>query len=103
MDFDLSDEQRAIVEAVRDFVRREVMPLEAEMMRRERAGQPEFPPDELAELRQKARRSGLWGIATPEEYGGADLDAMTQALVTIELARTFVPFSFSDADHNILL
>ncbi len=102
MDFDLSDEQRAIVEAVRDFVRREVMPLEAEMMRRERAGHPELGADELTELRQKARRSGLWGIGTPEAYGGADLDAMTQALVTIELARTFVPFSFGGAADNIL-
>lgn len=102
MDFGLTDEQRAIRSTVRDFVRRELVPLEQELMRRELAGERELPRAELRALREKARRSGLWGVATPPEYGGAGLDPVTQALVNIELGHTFVPFTFGGAADNIL-
>ena len=36
MDFSLSDEEKAIRETVRTFIRKEVMPLEDEVLRRER-------------------------------------------------------------------
>ncbi|MDQ3505353.1 MAG: acyl-CoA dehydrogenase family protein, partial [Actinomycetota bacterium] len=39
MDFGLTEEERAIRDTVREFVKREVMPLEAECLRRERAGE----------------------------------------------------------------
>lgn len=42
------------------------------------------------------------GVGTPTEYGGADLDPISQALVRIELCRTFVPFTFGGSADNIL-
>ena len=59
MDFALSDEERAIRDTVRTFVTREVMPLEAEVLRRERAHQPGLDRSELRlgealELRRQA-------------------------------------------------
>ena len=40
MDFSLSDEERSIRDTARDFIRKEVMPLEPEVLRRERAHLP---------------------------------------------------------------
>ncbi|WP_182545316.1 acyl-CoA dehydrogenase family protein [Halosaccharopolyspora lacisalsi] len=102
MDFSLSDTERDIRDWVRTFVQRELMPLESEVLRRERAGERGLPKEQLAQLRDKARQAGFWGVQTPEEYGGMDLSAVMAALIEIELGRTFVPFSFGGYADNIL-
>ncbi len=102
MDFSLSDEERQIRDWVRTFVQRELLPLEQEVLRRERAHQPGLTADELTELRQKAKKSGFWGVQTPPEYGGMGLSAIMTALLEAELGRTFVPFSFGGSADNIL-
>jgi alkylation response protein AidB-like acyl-CoA dehydrogenase len=102
LDFSLSDEQRAIRDTVRDFVRKELLPLEPEVLRRERTGQVGFGPDASRELQLKAKSFGFWGLGTPEEYGGMNLPAVDQALITAELGRTFIPFAFGGEADNIL-
>lgn len=102
MDFGLSDEQRAIRDTARDFITREVMPLEQELLRRERAHQPGLDRSELRELQLKAKKFGFWGLATPQEYGGMDLPAVVQSLIWTEIGRTFVPFRFGGEADNIL-
>ena len=102
MDFSLTDEQRAVRDTVRTFISREVMPLEQEVLRRERAHQPGLDRSELRELQLKAKKFGFWGLATPEEYGGMDLPAVLQSLIWTELGRTFVPFRFGGEADNIL-
>src|SRR6202012_3308944 len=56
----------------------------------------------LRDLQAKARRSGFWGVNTPEEYGGMDLGAVMSAILMMECGRTFVPFSFGGYADNIL-
>lgn len=103
IDFSLSDEQRAVRDWVRTFVERELMPLENEVLRRERAGaDPGLNTDEVRELRALARKSDFWGVETPEEYGGMGLDPVTSALIEIELGRTFLTFKFGGEADNIL-
>jgi len=102
LNFALSDEQKAIRDTVREFVRKEIVPLEPEVLRRERAGQVGFEPDVYRELRLKAKSFGFWGLSTPDEYGGMNLAAVTQALITSELGRSFVPFAFGGEADNIL-
>jgi alkylation response protein AidB-like acyl-CoA dehydrogenase len=102
VDFALSEEQRAIRDTTREFVRRELMPLEQEVLRRERAGEPGLDPSVRRELQLKAKSFGFWGLSTPAEYGGMDLSAVDQALVTSELGRTFLPFVFGGEADNIL-
>ncbi|MFG1871113.1 acyl-CoA dehydrogenase family protein [Micromonospora arborensis] len=102
MDFSLTDEERAVRDTVRSFIRREVMPLEAEVLRRERAHQPGLDHSELRELQLKARKFGFWGLATGEEYGGMNLPAVLQSLIWTELGHTFVPFRFGGEADNIL-
>ncbi|GAA4536895.1 acyl-CoA dehydrogenase family protein [Amycolatopsis samaneae] len=102
MDFTLSVEEREVRDWVRTFVQRELVPLEQEVLRRERAGQPGITSDELRGLQLKAKESGFWGVLTPEEYGGMGLSAVMAALLEAELGRTFVQFRFGGSADNIL-
>ena len=102
MDFTLSTEQKEVRDWVRTFVRRELLPLEPEVLRRERAGEPGLTADELDALQHKAKDAGFWGVQTPTEYGGMGLPAIMTALLEVELGRTFVPFRFGGYADNIL-
>ncbi|MGW5266156.1 acyl-CoA dehydrogenase family protein [Microbispora sp. NPDC004025] len=102
MDFSLSPEELQIRDTIRAFVEREVMPLEPEVLRSERAGGPGLDPEVLNDLRLKAKKMGFWGINTPEEYGGAALGPVMSAIIAMEMGRTFVPFSFGGSADNIL-
>ncbi|AUS77218.1 acyl-CoA dehydrogenase [Actinoalloteichus sp. AHMU CJ021] len=102
MDLALTYEQQAVRNTVRDFVRKEVMPLEAEALRRERRGLPGLEQSELRELQQRAKAFGFWGLDTPTEYGGMGLPAVDQSLVWTETGRSFVPFRFGGSADNIL-
>ncbi|MBP2324179.1 alkylation response protein AidB-like acyl-CoA dehydrogenase [Kibdelosporangium banguiense] len=102
VDFSLTDEQREVRDWVRTFVRKEILPLEPEVLRRERTGRPGLEPSELRELQLKAKESGFWGVLTPEEYGGMNLGGVMAALLEAELGRSFVPFRFGGSADNIL-
>ena len=102
VDFSLSDEERQIRDTVRAFIEKEVMPLESDVLRNERTGRPGIERETLRELQAKARRSGFWGVTTPEEYGGMNLGAVMAAIIAMETGRTFVPFDFGGYADNIL-
>ena len=102
MDFSLTDEERAIRDTARQFITREVMPLEHEALLRERRHQPGLERSELRELQLKAKKFGFWGLSTPEEYGGMALPAVLQSLIWTEVGRTFVQFKFGGEADNIL-
>jgi len=98
----LTEEQKMVQETIRKFVEKELIPLENEVLRNEREGRPSLPQEKVKELQLKAKNAGFWGINTPSEYGGADLGQMMQAIVTMEISKTFVPFSFGGSADNIL-
>src|SRR5690348_17539993 len=83
MDFELSEEQRAIAATVRDFVVRELVPHEDLVERLDAV------PEELArEIRGKAIAAGLYAANFPAELGGGGLDALALTLVERELGWT---------------
>ena len=89
-----SDEARAqIVSLVRDFVRREVEPVAAELDREDRV--PHDLIDQMKEL-------GLFGITVPEEYGGLGLDYTTFAVIFEELSQGLMSLSGAIGTHHIL-
>jgi len=102
MDLTLTEEEREIREWVRTFVAKELVPLEPQVLERERAGERGITLEEVEALQAKARQSGFFGIQTPEEYGGMGLGAVMNALIEVELGRTFVPFKFGGEADNIL-
>ncbi len=81
---DLTEDQLAIAEAVREFVENEVYPVADEMEHRD-----EFPEKLVEQLKEM----GLFGLTVKEEYGGAGLDLMTYALTVVELARGWMSLS----------
>ena len=89
-----SAEARAqIVALVRDFVRREVEPVAAELDREDRV--PHDLIDQMKEL-------GLFGITVPEEYGGMGLDYTTFATIFEELSMGLMSLSGAIGTHHIL-
>ena len=81
---ELTEDQEAVVKAVREFVEQEVFPVADEMEHRD-----EFP-DKIVE---QFKEMGLFGLTIPEEYGGAGMDVMTYALVVAELSRGWMSLS----------
>src|SRR5690242_16886729 len=102
VDFSLTEEEKAIRDTARAFLRNEVLPLEQEVLRREREHRPGLEHAELVELQQKAKAFGFWGLSTPQEYGGMGLSAVMQSLIWTEVARSWVPFRFGGEADNIL-
>src|SRR3954453_8224147 len=102
MDLTLSDEEREVREWVRTFVRREIMPLEPDVLARERRHEPGLRAPELEGLQDKAKASGFFGVNTPAENGGMGPSALMTPLVEVELGRSFVPFRFGGDADNIL-
>lgn len=82
MNFDLTEEQRAIVETTHAFVENELYPHEAEV---ERTGV--LRRDLIEEIKEKAIAAGLYAANMPEEVGGAGLDTLTWLLYEKELGR----------------
>ena len=83
MDFALSHEQRLLVETVRDFIARELAPLEEEI---EQSGV--LDPAKAAAIFHKSRNLGLYGMAIPEAHGGGGLGAFDTMLVEEQFGRT---------------
>ncbi len=83
MDLALSDEQRMIVEMVRRFVAEEIVPLEDDLD----PDADELPAELLAPLVEKTKAMGLYGLDTPPEYGGPDIDLVTRSLIAIECSQ----------------
>src|SRR5919107_3118188 len=102
MDLSLTDEEREIRDWVRTFVTREIMPLEQTVLERERRNERGLTLEELRGLQARAKEAGFFGIQTPEEYGGMGLGAVMNALIEIELGRSFVQFRFGGDADNIL-
>ena len=83
MDFDLTDEQKMIVETVESFVAKELAPYEDEV---ERTGQ--VRPELASQIKEKSLAAGLYAANMPEELGGGGLDDLTLAMVERALGRT---------------
>ena len=91
MDFDLSEEQRMWQKAVHEFVAAEVRPKAREV-------------DETGEFNWQAVRKGaalgLLGLSIPEQYGGAEVDAVSAAIAIEELGWGCGSTALALAAHN---
>ena len=88
MDFGLSDEQEMIVRTVRNFVERELYPLEDEV---ERTGQ--VPREVGRDIQRKVKELGFYAPNMPAELGGGGLDRVTFTLLERELGRASMGLS----------
>ncbi len=76
MDYFPTEEQEMIIDTVRTFVQRELVPHEDEVEQLD-----DVPSELVEEIRQKALKAGIYAANMPEELGGGGLDNLTMAMV----------------------
>jgi isovaleryl-CoA dehydrogenase len=90
---ELSEEERAIVEVVRDFVNTAVKPVAQELEHSNTY--PEALIDTMKEM-------GIFGLAIPEPWGEARVSTPCYALVTEELARGWMTLAGAMGGHTVV-
>jgi acyl-CoA dehydrogenase len=102
MDFELPEEYRQLQALVETFVEQELLPLESNYLQREAAGEhAQLSPEELEKVHQACRNMGLWGLESPEEYGGSALPAIAMVGVNEALGYSALPFFFPPDAPNL--
>ena len=83
MDFTLTEEQRLLVETIREFVQRELKPLEEGV---ETNG---YLADEVAsKIQEKSKGLGLYAVNIPREFGGGGLSVLEWMMAEEQFGRT---------------
>jgi butyryl-CoA dehydrogenase len=93
MDFELTDEQQLIRDAVREFAEAEVTPIAAELDRDHR-----FP----YELLPKLAEMNLMGMPYPEKEGGAGADYVSYVIAIEEISRACASTGIIMSAHTSL-
>jgi alkylation response protein AidB-like acyl-CoA dehydrogenase len=89
----LSDVQTSILETVREFVDKEIIPHAQHLEHAD-----EYPADIVAGMQDM----GLFGLTIPEEYGGLGESLLTYALVVEQLSRGWMSISGIVNTHFIV-
>ena len=76
IDFELTEEHKAVRKMVRDFVTKEIIPNASKWDKEHRVDY---------ELTKKMGQLGILGICIPEKYGGSGLDYISLAIACEEL------------------
>lgn len=83
MNFGLSHEQQMLITTVRDFIKRELQPLEEEVERSNG-----LRPDVAKAIFEKSSALGLYAMNIPTTYGGGGLSTLDWMLVEEEFGHT---------------
>ncbi|MEH3135623.1 MAG: acyl-CoA dehydrogenase family protein [Mycolicibacterium neoaurum] len=89
----LSEEENLLVDTVRQFIDRDVRPTVRDV---EHAN--EYPEAWIDQM----KRIGIYGLAVPEEYGGAPVSTACYVLVTQELARGWMSLAGAMGGHTVV-
>ncbi|MEZ5091614.1 acyl-CoA dehydrogenase family protein [Nocardioides sp.] len=89
----LTEDQQDILEAVRSFVDKEILPVATELEHRD-----EYPTQIVEGLKEL----GVFGLMIPEEYGGLGESLLTYALCVEEIARGWMSVSGIINTHFIV-
>lgn len=92
MDFTLNEEQAAFRDVLRNFVKREIIPVAHEW---EMEGR--YP----TEIVEGMKEMGLFGMLVPAEYGGMDVDAVSYGIVFEELSRGWMGVAGILGSHSL--
>jgi alkylation response protein AidB-like acyl-CoA dehydrogenase len=90
---ELNEDERAMVELVRDFVNRDVKPVVREL---EHANA--YPEELIGRMKQL----GIFGLAIPEPWGDARVSTSCYALITEELARGWMSLAGAMGGHTVV-
>lgn len=86
MDFEMSEDHKAIKDAASNFATKRILPIRKNLKEND-----EFPK----ELLQEMGNLGFFGCVFPEKYGGTESGFLSQAVIAEEIARVFFEISFA--------
>jgi butyryl-CoA dehydrogenase len=92
--FELSEDQQAVRDMVRDFAESEIRPI---------AGAIDESHDFPLETTRKMGELGLMGMFVPEVYGGAGMDYVSYVIAIEELSRVCASHGVIASAHNSLV
>jgi alkylation response protein AidB-like acyl-CoA dehydrogenase len=92
MNFQLSEEQAAFQELLRDFTKRSIQPVAREW---ELSGH--YPEEIVDEMRSMS----LFGMLVPQPYGGIDIDAVSYAIVFEEISKAWMGIAGILGSHSL--
>src|SRR5258706_13172905 len=92
MDFELSSEQAAFRDLMRDFARRSISPVAREW---ELAGR--YPTEIVEEM----KAMGLFGMLVPKDYGGIGISAISYSIVFEEISKAWMGVAGTLGSHSL--
>ena len=90
---ELSDRERALVQAVHDFIERDVRTVVRDMEHRN-----EYPEAQIEQMKQL----GVYGLVVPEEFGGTPVSTTCFSMVTEELSRGWMSLAGAMGGHTVV-
>ena len=84
MDFQVSEKMSTMLAMIREFMDREVIPLEGEML----FGTPETLAASVLDVQNKVKQMGLWAPNHPVEFGGLGLSMVDHGLFAEAVGRS---------------
>lgn len=97
MNFNIPSEYEPLLDVVRSFRDRELMPLEHDFLLK-----GELDLTVRKALESKAKELGLWALDVPEKDGGNGLGLLACALMNAEIAQCAIPFTFPGSPEPLL-
>jgi alkylation response protein AidB-like acyl-CoA dehydrogenase len=86
-------QERELVEAVHEFVDRDVRPVVRDMEHRN-----EYPEAQIEQM----KKLGLYGLVVPEEYGGTPVSTTCFSMITEELSRGWMSLAGAMGGHTVV-
>lgn len=93
MDFELSDEHKMLRDSVRDFMEKEIQPIEEQIDREDKF--PDWLPTKLGSL-------GWLAVTVSEKYGGSGFDYLAHTICIEEMSRVSAAVGLFCGDHGNL-
>ena len=90
---EISAQERELVEAVREFVERDVRPVVRDMEHRN-----EYPEAQIEHM----KKLGIYGLVVPEEYGGTPVSTTCFSMITEELSRGWMSLAGAMGGHTVV-
>jgi alkylation response protein AidB-like acyl-CoA dehydrogenase len=97
MDFSHSAQAQSYTQRVRDFVEKQVLPLETELLKEAAQGERGGPDwkqwrvlPAVEALKARARAEGLWNLFLPDDKLGAGLSTLEYAPLAEEMGKSFL-------------
>jgi alkylation response protein AidB-like acyl-CoA dehydrogenase len=90
---ELGEDEQAMTGLVRDFVNRDVRPVVRDL---------EHSNTYPAELIGQMKQLGIFGLAIPEAWGGAQVSTSCYAMITQELARGWMSLAGAMGGHTVV-